>query len=189
MTIRCLDGTARSKTAWATRPMGVKMSEPAEGGAANERAEAEEAAALSVQLATLRTLIERGQVERARRLVNELEARWPDAARVRHFARVLAPPKGKVMEGRRYRSLDREREWLRAHAKEYPGCWIAVHGDQLVAADPHLPAVIATVRRDPATADAVLQFQPETMVAKGSRHTPVARATSRIRKLGAKTSR
>jgi hypothetical protein len=41
-----------------------------------------------------------------------------------------------------------------------------VHGSGLIAADPHLPVVIAAMRQSPETADAVLQFQPETMVAK-----------------------
>ena len=65
-------------------------------------------------------------VEGARTLVRELETCWPEAERVRRWARVLAPPIVTLRPGEHGRPLDRERAWLRQHAREYPGCWLAV---------------------------------------------------------------
>src|SRR5262245_31299314 len=88
----------------------------------------------------LGALIGEGAVEEARALVKELEARWPDSPRVQHFARVLAPPVVRVRPGSG-RSRDREFAWLREHAHEYPDCWLALLGDQLIAADPSVGKV------------------------------------------------
>ncbi len=46
----------------------------------------------------------------------------------------------------RGRSFRRDHEWLRAHAREYPGCWIATYEDRLIAADPSLETVQEAVR-------------------------------------------
>lgn len=39
-----------------------------------------------------------------------------------------------------------EQDWIRAHAKKYPGEWIAVKGSRLIARDTDLAAVTRTVR-------------------------------------------
>jgi hypothetical protein len=98
-------------------------------------------------LAHLIRLVEESRVEEARRLSLELAARWPDSREVQHMARVLEPPKvipsAPAPRGRRF---DRDHQWVREHAQEYPGCWIATLEDRLVAADPSLERVMETVR-------------------------------------------
>jgi hypothetical protein len=115
-------------------------------------------AAVQAALAPLRGLLERGDQEGARRLVNGLLERWPDSPRLQHLARVLAPPTTRLRPDIPPSDRSRERAWLRAHAHEYPGCWIAVLGDQLVAADRELQVVVSKMDQDPALKNAILYF-------------------------------
>jgi hypothetical protein len=97
------------------------------------------------EVAELQALLSRGRVEEARRFARELEARWPESDLVRRFARVLAPPMARIVEGRRGMSreqTEKESAWLREHAREYPGCWVILDGDRLIAAHPTLRAAI-----------------------------------------------
>jgi cell pole-organizing protein PopZ len=116
--------------------------------------------ALETELAQVRELVESGDVEEARRRLGRLTSRWPDAEQVRHFARVLAPPRLVDASGPPGRSLQREAAWLTEHAAEYPGCWLAVRDDKLVAAAPRLAEVLARVHATPAAEGAVLHFEP-----------------------------
>src|SRR2546423_285752 len=99
--------------------------------------------AVAEDLAHLIQLLERDAVEEARVLIRELVVRWPDSERMRHWARVLEPPRTRVERGGRERPLHREQAWLREHAHEHPGCWLSVYHDRLLAADPDLQAVLA----------------------------------------------
>jgi hypothetical protein len=114
---------------------------------------------LTAALERIRRLIETSAVDEARALAKEMGARWPEDERAQYWARVLAPPRGSVVKGVRSRSLDRERAWLREHAQEYPGQWLAIFGDQLVAADPSLATVLKTVRETPGAETAALYYQ------------------------------
>jgi hypothetical protein len=114
---------------------------------------------LIAALEQIRHLIETSAVEEARALAKEMAARWPDDKDVRHWARVLAPAKARVIPGRGGRPLDQERAWLREHAHEYPGCWLAVYGDQLIAADPDLSQVMRIMRQTPGGDEAALHLQ------------------------------
>jgi hypothetical protein len=111
-------------------------------------------------LARFPILLAEGDVEAARALAKELEGRWPDSDQVRYWARVLAPPITTVEPGERSRPLDRERAWLREHADQYPGYWLAVYGDTLVAADRDLAVVLTRVRETPGAETALLYYQP-----------------------------
>jgi hypothetical protein len=115
---------------------------------------------LARDLARLRELLEKGSVEEARAFVKALERQWPDSERVRHFVQVLAPPVASVRPDLRWRPLDRERAWLREHAASYPGRWLAVLEDRLIAADPSLRVVLTIVHQTPGGEDALLHFQP-----------------------------
>src|SRR5436190_12583745 len=102
---------------------------------------------MSQDLQRLVRLVEEGRVEDARRLAPELAAKWPDSPAAQHWARVLEPPK--VIPNRPGppgRSFERDYAWLREHAAEYPGCWIATYEDRLIAANPDLQQVLAAVR-------------------------------------------
>jgi hypothetical protein len=101
---------------------------------------------LAADLQDLRDLLEMERIEAARQFVTELEQRWPDSERVRHYAHVLAPPVARRRPDVPARSLDLEWQWLQEHGHEYPGCWLAIYGDRLIAADPDLKVVVARTR-------------------------------------------
>jgi hypothetical protein len=63
--------------------------------------------------------------------------------------------------GKRTRSLRREQAWLSEHAAEYPGCWLAVFEDRLIAADPSLKTVLAATRKAIGEESALLHFEPK----------------------------
>jgi hypothetical protein len=111
-------------------------------------------------LVSLRDRLERGDIDGARAMVARLTGEHPDSEDIRYYARMLARPQVISRPGEPSRRLDQERAWLRAHAREYPGCWLAVSGDTLVAAGPDYAAVLATVRRTVGVDNAVLYFQP-----------------------------
>jgi hypothetical protein len=97
--------------------------------------------ALEEDLAQLHDLLGQADIQRARLFVQQLAARWPESDRVRHLARTLAPPVVTTRKGQPGHSRHREREWLRQNAREYAGCWLALVGDQLIAADADLGRV------------------------------------------------
>ena|SRR5947209_4606799 len=104
----------------------------------------------SQDLARLQALLTRGRVEEARSFVKELEARWPESDLVRGFARVLAPPVARVTKGREGMTREQSRTesaWLREHAREYPGCWVILLEDRLIAAHPELRAAVEEADR------------------------------------------
>jgi hypothetical protein len=117
---------------------------------------------LDQRLAQLRDDVSNSRVPEARAAVKELEARWPDSKRVQYWARVLAPPVVVPTTGPdpRSRPRDRERAWLREHRHEYPGCWLAVYEDRLIAADPDLGVVYREARRVLGAEGALLHYQP-----------------------------
>jgi hypothetical protein len=98
---------------------------------------------LAADLQHLRDLLEANRVPEARSFVKELEQRWPEAERVRHYAHVLQPPKVRMRPDIPARSSEREWKWLEEHGREYPGCWLAIHEDRLIAADPDRQVVTA----------------------------------------------
>jgi len=117
---------------------------------------------LEKDLARLRRLLEDADVEGARALARSMTWAWPDDPVVREYAKVLAPP---VFLGRRPasgRSLVRERRWLAEHGHEHPGCWLAVSGDKLVAADSDLSQVLEAIRNSPEIVDPLVRYQPGT---------------------------
>jgi hypothetical protein len=121
---------------------------------------AAEEASLAEDLQRLRELLDEGRIEAARRFVKELEPRWPGSERVRHYAHVLAPPVARRLPGIKGRSRDREFAWLKQHGHEYPGCWLAIFEDRLVASDPDRQVVIAKARKELGQESALLYYQP-----------------------------
>lgn len=119
-----------------------------------------EAPELTAALERLRNLVGSSSIEEARSFARELARRWGTSEEVQYWTHVLAPPIVRVRHGERGRSLDRERAWLRLHAASYPGCWLALLGDQMVAADPDLGVVLRTVRQTPGAEQALLHFEP-----------------------------
>jgi hypothetical protein len=115
---------------------------------------------MRADLARLVALVEESQVEEARRLSAELAERWPESRPIQRLAQALQPPRVLAVGGIQPRSFDREFAWLDAHAHEYPGCWLAIHGDHLVAAGQKRRDVVAAARAALGTDRALLFFQP-----------------------------
>jgi hypothetical protein len=115
---------------------------------------------LTAALEHLRDLVGSGSIEEARAFIQELERLWGGSEEVQYWARVLAPPTVRVRHGERGRPRDRERAWLREHAAEYPGSWLALLGDQMVAADPDLGVVLQRIRQTPGAEHALIHFEP-----------------------------
>jgi hypothetical protein len=102
---------------------------------------------LAADLQHLRDLLEGVRIGEARRFIKELEQRWPDSERVRHYAHVLQPPKVRSRPDIPARSREREWKWLEEHGHEYLGCWLAIYEDRLIAADPDRRVVTAKARQ------------------------------------------
>jgi hypothetical protein len=117
---------------------------------------------LDLDLVQLRNLLERADIKGARAFVEHLSTKWPDSDRVRHYVRVLAPPVVTMRAGEAGHSRQHERAWLQQHAREYAGHWLALRGDELIAADPDLGVVLAAVRSSRRDDDALLHFEPGT---------------------------
>jgi len=103
---------------------------------------------LAADLQHLRDLLEGVRIGEARRFVKELQQRWPESERVRHYAHVLQPPKVRSRPDIPARSSEREWKWLQEHGHEYPGCWLAIYEDRLIAADPDRRVVTAKARQE-----------------------------------------
>lgn len=118
---------------------------------------------LARDLAEIRQLVESHQIEEARRLAPEVARKWPDSARAQKWAHVLAPPRSwREKSGVHGRSFQEEHRWLGKHAPEYPGQWLAVYGDRLIAAGPDLKEVVAATRAELGEEPALLHFQPKS---------------------------
>jgi hypothetical protein len=94
---------------WATR-------RPEELGAAIDLALREEMTALAIELAQL-----------GKRL-------YPHHERIQRAARVLAPPIARPTRLPPAQGLKASRQWLREHASEYRGRWVAVRDGELLGA-------------------------------------------------------
>jgi len=92
-------------------------------------------------------LIEQSMVREARALAPVLAEKWPESRPIQHLAWVLEPP---IIVPNRLglerNPLEREYGWLREHGGKYPGCYIALYGDQLIAADPNVGRVRRAAR-------------------------------------------
>jgi hypothetical protein len=117
-------------------------------------------AEVKADLDRLVALVEASRVQEARTLVKELAARWPESAAIRHMDRVLEPPRVIATGTMPAPALEQEIAWLRSHAREHPGCWLAIHGDRLIAADPDRRKVVAAAREALGEEGALLFFQP-----------------------------
>ena len=112
------------------------------------------------QLRRVREMVEQGNVEGGRLLAETLSREWPHSEEMLHFARVLAPPEVLAREGERGRTLQRERAWLKEHAHEHPGEWLAVYEEALLASSADLERVLAAVRASAPGGEPLLHFQP-----------------------------
>jgi hypothetical protein len=104
-------------------------------------------------------LVNTSRVNEARVYVKELVKNWPESERVQHWDRVLEPPRILGWKPAAGGDISGEKAWLKAHAHEYPGCWIALLGDRMIAVDEDLDKVRAAARADGAV-DPLFHFSP-----------------------------
>ncbi len=85
----------------------------------------------------IRDLIQRGQVSVARRLLDLIPVGASEEPTIARLRRALMPPTARPSI-RKDTDRTHAYEWLRQHAREYRGQWVAVAEDGLVAAAPTL---------------------------------------------------
>jgi hypothetical protein len=104
-----------------------------------------------------RLLEERADIRGARRLLAEAREHGSLEPELEEFEKLLAPPTYKLTPAE---GLDRssELQWLREHAKEYRGQWVAVLQDRLLAHSPILREVTRHLEEVAPGAPALLHF-------------------------------
>jgi hypothetical protein len=133
---------------------------------------ADETPALPEELARLKELVETSRIDEARALVKQMEARWPGCSeRVRRFAKVLALPVARVAPGA-YRKtpeqVDAENRWMEENRGKYPGNWVVIFGDQVIAVGPDLRAVNEKARAALGDRIGLLLFHPTESDTRGA---------------------
>ena len=93
----------------------------------------------------VRDLIEREQIGAARKLLAGLPLEYLSDPLVRRLLKTLAQP---VVKVRQKQDVDRQKDydWLRDHAREYAGQWVALHEGQLLAASATLRDISEKVK-------------------------------------------
>jgi len=113
-----------------------------------------------ILVADVVALVEAGRIEEARLLLNEMEPDPADLPSLRHLQRAIEPPTAVAVATAPRKSLRLEKAWLKAHAHEHPGCWIAVDEDRLIAANKDRAKVVKAVRAVLGNKGALLFYQP-----------------------------
>lgn len=108
----------------------------------------------------MRQLLYEQDVEAARALLGDLNARFPFSEEITRYAGAIAPNRAIIRRGEARRSLREDQEWLRDHAHEHPGCWIALYGGELLAAAPSLEQILIEARAKVDARDVLVHFEP-----------------------------
>lgn len=119
-------------------------------------------------IARFRTLLTGGHISQAQSLLKELETKWPRSEQVRRAARIFTPSVARIVQnGRRAPSKDqvqKERAWLREHAKTYPGCWVVLDGDRLLGWHPNLRMAVEEAEHNAGPGNGSLHHIPYSAV-------------------------
>jgi hypothetical protein len=105
-------------------------------------------------------LVEASRVDEARELSQQLAQKWPDSQPIQRLFNVLQPPRATFVPGLPVRSFREEYAWIDDHAHEYPGCWLAIYQDRLVASGPDRKEVVRTALAELGEDRPLLFFQP-----------------------------
>lgn len=116
----------------------------------------------------LRDLIEGSRIPEARALAPELAEKWPESGTLQHYARCLEPPVARVAPGTSGRDPGPNLQWLRDHAGEHSGMWVAILDGGLLAVGPDRQEVVSGAER----AHPGAQFLVVRMRPKGSSNCP-----------------
>jgi len=82
-------------------------------------------------------------VRDARRMADEIPQSLRSDSKIQHLITVLSPPEVRVSNRPTGPSRDREYRWLKENSEKYMGQWVAIEGDQLIAASKNLDEVYA----------------------------------------------
>lgn len=115
---------------------------------------------MTAELERLVTLVEASRVDEARRLAAALVSRWPDSRPIQHLHHVLQPPRATSVTGSVSRSFRQELRWIQDHAHEYPGCWLAIYRNRLVAARASRREAVQAAREALGGERALIFFHP-----------------------------
>ena len=108
-----------------------------------------------------RTLLDTGRPRAAVEALREAVERWPEVQAFQGYARtLLAPARYSIPQGPRVTDRKEEYAWLSAHGHEYPGQWLAVQGDALLAAHTSLKELVLNLTREFPDSFPLLRKQP-----------------------------
>jgi hypothetical protein len=68
------------------------------------------------------------------------------------------PPRDKRVPSQPMPDSTQEMEWVEQHKNEYPGQWVALDGDRLIAASPNRMEISAAVKADGAKLPLILRI-------------------------------
>jgi len=108
----------------------------------------------------IQRLLEQGRIHQARATLVWALSNRPESEVLARWRRVLAPARARLTGQATGRSRQREQAWLREHAPEYQGQWVALDGDRLLAAGSKLAEVRERARATGRLAQALLHFVP-----------------------------
>lgn len=84
----------------------------------------------------VRRLLSHGRPREALEVAERGLAEHPETEEFARWVHVLTPRRPRLAGKATGRPRDREMAWLREHQHEYKGQWVALDGDELVAASP-----------------------------------------------------
>jgi len=111
----------------------------------------------------LRELLGAGYIKEARSLLAKLHSLYLLDVEVDRYVRLLSRPtfrKVNIPQEDR-RSFRKEFDWLKEHAHEYPGRWLAVYDGELVASGEHFREVRETAFNALHKEIALMHYQPK----------------------------
>jgi hypothetical protein len=97
-------------------------------------------------IAPIRTLLEADRITEARQLV-ELLLKASPSLQLEQWAQMLAPPVAHSGEQETGTGSSSARQWLRQHAKEYAGQWVALREGALLGANTSRVALHQSLQR------------------------------------------
>jgi len=86
-----------------------------------------------------------GAFKAARYIASEGMKYQPDSAEIQKYARVLNPSQPTITEPTATLGPQANRDWLKAHAHEYKGKWIAIRNGELLGASQSLDSLVEEV--------------------------------------------
>ena len=104
----------------------------------------------------IRECVTEGNFREARALLSEALAQGGAGEDLSHWQRLLGPARTAQVAGERDVDRTADFQWLKEHAREYVGQWIALFGGDLLAHDGSLKEVLRQLELHPSGKKALL---------------------------------